>query len=94
MSVLFMVVSRPKPGTKREQLIDRLTQTMDPEGWDLVRRGELSQIMYKVGDEPGFFALLSAPSAKEASAMIERGIERLEVFDLDLVPVKHFPLFE
>lgn len=92
--MLFINVSRPKPGTKREQLIDRLTQTMDPEGWDLVRRGELSQIMYKVGDEPGFFALLSAPGAKEASAMIERGIERLEVFDLDLVPVKHFPLFE
>ena len=50
--------------------------------------------MYKVGDEPGFFALLSASGAKEASAMMERGIERLEVFDLDLVPVKHFPLFE
>ena len=39
-------------------------------------------------------ALLELFSAKEASAMIERGIERLEVFDLDLVPVKHFPLFE
>ena len=92
--MLFMVVSRPKPGTKREELIDHLTQKMDPETWDLVRRGDLSHIMYKVGDEPGFFALLNAPGTKEASVLMEHGMEKLEVFDLDVVPVKHFPLFE
>ena len=59
--MLFMVVSRAKLGTKREQLVDRLTHEMHPETWDLVRHGELSHIYYKVGEEPGFFALLNAP---------------------------------
>jgi hypothetical protein len=91
--MLFMVTSRPKAGTTREQLIEHLTRRLDPSTWDLIRHGVLSQVLYKVGDEPGFFVVLNAPSIEEAKAMIEAGMERLELFDLEAVPVNQFPHF-
>ena len=81
--MLFMLVSRPKPGIKREQLIEHLTRRLQPETWDLIRRGELFHILYKVGDEPGFFAVLNAPSIEDAKAMADCGAQRIEVFDLE-----------
>jgi hypothetical protein len=36
----------------------------------------LSHVLYKVGDEPGFFAVLNAPSIQEAKAMVEAGEEK------------------
>ncbi len=47
----------------------------------------------KAGEEPGFFAVLNAPSIEEAKAMVEAGVERLQVFDLEVVPVNQFPHF-
>ncbi len=90
---MFMLVSRPKPGQKREVLIEQLSAQLHPETWDLVRRGDLSHILYKVGDEPGFFAILNAPSLDDAKTMIDRAAPRLQNFDVDVVPVKHFPHF-
>ena len=52
--MLFMLVSHARPGTKREQLVERLTRQLHFETWDLVRQGALSHILYKVGEEPGF----------------------------------------
>ena len=92
--MLFMLVSRAKPGTKREQLIERLTREMHPETWDLVRHDVLSHIYYKVGEEPGFFALLNAPSLQEATAMVAKSAARSEEFEVDIFPVKHFPQFD
>jgi hypothetical protein len=92
--MLFMLVSRVKPGTKRQQLVDRLTSQLHPETWDLVRHGVLSHVYYKVGEEPGFFALLSAPSLEEAKALVARGVAETEVFEVDICPVKHFPHFD
>jgi hypothetical protein len=37
--MLFMLVSRTKPGTKRQQIVDRLTEKLHQEMWDLVRHG-------------------------------------------------------
>jgi hypothetical protein len=91
--MLFMVTSRPRAGATREQLIDHLTRRLDPSTWDLIRHGMLSQVLYKVGDEPGFFAVLNAPSIEEAKAMVQAGMERLELFDLEVVPVNQFPHF-
>jgi hypothetical protein len=53
----------------------------------------LSQVLYKVGDEPGFFGVLNAPSIGEASQIIAAGVERLELFELEVVPVNQFPHF-
>ena len=55
--------------------------------------GVLSHVLYKVGDEPGFFAVLNAPTIEEAKSMAEKGVERLELFDLEVVPVNQFPHF-
>jgi hypothetical protein len=91
---LFMLVSRAKPGTERPQLVDRLTRQLHPERWDLVRRGELSHLYYGVGEEPGFFALLNAPSLDEAKELVARVVAEAEVFEVDVYPVKHFPHFD
>jgi len=92
--MLFMLVSRAKPGVKREQLIERLTRQLHPETWELVRHGTLSHVFYKVGEAPGFFALLSSPSYEEAKALVERGVAGVEEFEVDIYPVKHFPHFD
>ena len=92
--MLFMVSSRPKPGVTREQMAEHLSRRMHPSTWDLVRHGALSNLFYKVGDEPGFVAVLSAPTVEDARATVERGTERLEVFELDIVPVNQFPDFD
>jgi hypothetical protein len=92
--MLFMLVSRTKPGTKRQQIIDRLTKGLHPETWDLVRHGVLSQVYYRVGEDAGFFALLSAPSLEEAKDLVERGVGATDVFELDVYPVNQFPHFD
>ena len=91
--MLFMLNSRPRSGATREQLIEHLTRRLNPSTWDLIRHGVLSQVLHKVGDEPGFFAVLNAPNLEEAKAMAEKGVERLELFDLEVVPVNQFPHF-
>ena len=89
----FMVNSRPRVGAKREQLIEHLTHRLDPSTWDLIRNGVLSHVLYKMGDEPGFFAVLNAPSIEEANETVAAGAENLELFDLEIVPVNQFPQF-
>ena len=55
---------------------------------DLIRKGVVSHVLYKVGEDPGFFAVLNAPNLEQAKAMAEAGTE-LELFDV--VPVNQFP---
>ena len=92
--MLFMLVSRAKPGIKREELVERFSRQLHPETWDLIRNGELSHVLYKVGDEPGFFAVLRASSFEEAKYLIESSAARLDVFDVDIYPVNLFPHFD
>ena len=82
--MLFMVSTRPKAGATREQLIEHLTRRISPATWDLIRDGVLSHVLYKVGDEPGFFAVVNAPSGKEAKTIVDAGAERLELFDFEI----------
>jgi len=42
-------------------------------GWDLIRKGVVSHVLYKVGEEPGFFAVLNAPNLEQAKAMADGG---------------------
>ena len=91
--MLFMVNSRPTAGATRELLVEHLTRRLDPATSDLIRNGVLSNVYYKVGDEPGFFAVLNAPSIDEARKIVAGGAERLELFDLEVVQVNHFPHF-
>ena len=91
--MLFMLVSRAKPGAKREELVERFSRTLHPDTWDLVRRGALSHVLYKTGNEPGFFAVLHAASIDEARSLIESSAARLDAFDVDIHPVNLFPHF-
>lgn len=91
--MLFMLNSCPRVGAKREQLIEHLTRRLDPSTWDLIRNGVLSHVLYKMGDEPGFFAVLNVPSIEEANETVAAGAENLELFDLEIVPVNQFPQF-
>ena len=91
--MLFMLVSRAKPGIKREELVERFSHQLYPETWDLIRNGELFHVLYKVGDEPGFFAILKASSFEEARSLIERSASLLDAFDLDVYPVSPSPQF-
>jgi len=92
--MIFMINSRPKVGVTRAQLIAHLTKTLDPATWDLIRNGILSSVFYKVGVEPGFFAVLSAPTIEQAQAIVDSSAQRQEVFDLEIVPIKQFPHFD
>ena len=92
--MLFMLVSRAKPGIKREELVERFSRERHPETWDLIRREELSNVLYKVGDEPGFFAVLKASSFEEAKSLVESSAARFDVFDVDIYRVDHFPDFD
>jgi hypothetical protein len=40
-----------------------------------------------------FFAVLNAPNLEQGKAMAEAGTERLELFDLEVVPVNQYPHF-
>ena len=92
--MIFMINSRPKVGVTRAQLIAHLTKTLDPATWDLIRNGILSSVLYKVGVEPGFFAVLSAPTIEQAQAIVDSSGQRQEVFDLEIVPIKQLPHFD
>jgi hypothetical protein len=89
-----MLTSRAKHDAKREQLIEHLTRQVHPETWDLIRHGRLTHLLYKVGDEPGFFAMLNAGSLAEATAMVTHASDRLGPFEVDIEPVKQFPHFD
>ena len=92
--MLFMLISRPKAGTTRQQLVQTLTQRLQPGAWDLIRRGTLSHVLYKVGDKPGFFAVLHAPSVEQARSIVETNMKPDSPFDVELVPVNQFPHFD
>jgi hypothetical protein len=92
--MLFMLVCRPKPGMKREQLIEHLTRQIHPETWDLIRRGELSHVLYEVGDEPGFFALFNASTIEDAKALLASSAPRLEAFELKYIRSNNFLTFD
>ena len=67
---------------------------MKPGTWDLIRKGVLSHVLYKVGDEPGFFAVLQAASLEQAKGMVADAQEPALPFDIEIVPVNQFPHFD
>ncbi len=92
--MLFMINSRPKDGVTRDQLIEHLTARLNPETWDLIRSGVVSHVLYKVGEEPGFFAVVNAAGREEVEALVKESLSRQDVFDLEIVPVRQFPHFD
>ena len=91
--MLFMLSSKPKPGVARAEMVEQLKHRFDPSTWDLVRDGTLSHVLYKVGEEPGFYAVLSAESAEKAEELVAHTGSHDSVFDIDITPVNQFPHF-
>jgi len=91
--MLFMLVSRPKPGSTRQQLESALTRRLQPGTWDLIRFGMLSHVLYKIGEEPGFFAVLQSESLEQAKVVVAAHQPPDLPFDIDIVPVNQFPHF-
>jgi hypothetical protein len=91
VSMLFMVSSRPKAGA--EQLIEHLARRLVLLRGIWPGRACYPRSYTKVGAEPGFFGVLNAPSIEEANKIIAAGVERLELFELEVVPVNQFPHF-
>jgi hypothetical protein len=92
--MLFMLNSKARPGVNREQLVERLTQRLHPSTWDLIRHGTVSHVLYKVGDEPGFTAVIHAPSLEDAKELIAPSIAGEVLFDVEIIPVNQFPHFD
>ena len=91
--MLFMLTTQAKPSATREQLIHHFTQRLNPSTWDAIRKGVVSNVLFKVGDEPGFFAVLSASNMEEAQAHVERAVEKHDLFDIQIILVNQFPHF-
>lgn len=92
--MLFTLNSRARPGVTREQLVERLTRRLHPSTWDLIRHGTISSVLYKIGDEPGFTAVINAPSVTDVKALIAPSVGSETLFDVEIVPVNHFPHFD
>ena len=92
--MLFMITSRPRQDPTRKQLVEHLTRKLDPSTWDLIRHGVLSHVLYKVGEEPGFFAVLQAESLWQAKIVVAAHQHPDTPFDIDIVPVNQFPHFD
>ncbi len=92
--MLFMLTMQPKPGVTREQLVQYLTGPLNPMTWDVIRKGILSNVLFKTGDELGIFAVLSASNIEEAHALINKVLERNNLLDVQIDPVNQFPHFD
>ena len=75
--MIFMINARSKAGLREQKSSLTLQKGLDPATWNLIRNGLLSFICYKVGDEPGFFAVLSAPSIEEAQALVDSSAQEV-----------------
>jgi hypothetical protein len=92
--MLFMLESQTRPGVTREQMARHLNQRLKPGAWDVIRHGVVSNVLYKTGEEVGFFALLNAPSLLEAEALVGKAVESEGLFETRVVAVNQFPHFD
>jgi hypothetical protein len=93
-SMLFMLESLTRPGVSRQDVVRFLGQRIKPAAWDLIRTGVASNVYYKTGTDPGFFALLEAPGLAEAEALARGSVEFEGLFDIRIVPVDRFAHFD
>ena len=92
--MLFMIETQPRPGVTRAQLVAHFTGAPIPSEWSLIRSGVVTNVLFKIGADVGFYALLSAPTAQEARSIVDRHAEDEVLFDIKLVPVHHFAHFD
>ena len=93
--MLYMLNSRAKPGISREHLIERLKQRWHLSSWELVRTGQVSNVFYKIGAEPGITAVIHATDETQAKSLLAHMLNNDEsFFEIDLTPINQFPHFD
>ena len=82
-------------GVTRDQIIEHFSQDFDPEAWELVKKGILSQLYYKVGNGPGVIALINCDSVEESRIMADdTPVVKEGLLEFGIDPVNHFPHFD
>jgi len=89
-----MIETQPRAGVTRAQLVAHFTAAPVPADWSLIRSGVVTNVLFKIGADVGFYALLSAPNAKEAQSIVDQHTKDEVLFDIKLVPVHHFAHFD
>jgi len=89
----FMIRSVRKPGVSNKELIEHFTSRMDPKTWDLIRAGKVVHIYYMIGEDPGFFAVVTADNIEEVKTASMQVTEKHNLFDVEIVPVSIFAEF-
>ena len=90
----FMIETQPRPGVTRAQLVAHFIGAPNPTDWNLIRSGVVTNVLFKIGADVGFYALLTAPTAQEAQSIVDRHTGDEVLFDIKLVPVHHFAHFD
>jgi muconolactone delta-isomerase len=93
--MLFLINSRICPGATRDRVIAHLKKNIEKEEWELVKKGIITHWFFKVGDQPGFVALLNCDSLEEVHALLGKTpVVREGLLEFDVDPVNHFPHFD
>lgn len=89
--MLFMLESKARRSASRHQLIRHFSGGASPLAQDLIRRGIVTNVLYKSTNDVGFFALLSAPTPEEACRIVDLATANDHLFDVRIVPVSESP---
>ena len=93
--MLFFINSRIRPGVTRDQVVEQFKMDIEQKTWELIKKGVVVHKFFKVGDSPGFIALLNCDSLEEARSLVnELRTVRIGILDVDIDPVDHFPNFD
>lgn len=89
--MLFMLESKARRGASRDQLARHFNGHPSDLGRELIRKGVVSNVLYKTVNEAGFFALLSAATPEEACRLVDLATRNDHLFDVRIVPVSESP---
>ncbi len=91
----FLLNGTKAAGVTREQFIEYVKQPMDPEEWELVKRGIISHLLFKTGKNPGMLIIIHADNMAEAEAAAANSpIVKKGFIDFFVDPINRFPHFD
>ena len=86
----FMMNARLKPGVGRKDFVKFVQE--DKQDWEMVRKGVVSNWLWRTDDTGGIVVLFSAGSTDEAQTMAaQSGLVQSGMLDFEIFPVDPFP---
>ena len=93
--MLFLLNGTRRAGVSREKFIEYIQQPMDPQEWELIREGIVSNLLFKTGEIPGMLVIIHAKDLAEAKRYAESTpIFKDGLLDFSIDPVNRFPHFD